>query len=241
MKVLAPAVTCLLTSHMKPTLAQAVDSVLAQTRKDFELVIVDSGQWIGRGDDTSLALAAAHATYSAHPLVRWVTTGEQPRLALRRCPVAWATNEAIRAGLIRGRYMCTFYDDDLYKPEFMEKMAGYLDRHPQTGAVWCSQQRLTLNRDGSHAEAGSIMATGPKYGAQFDCLVDGAQVMWRTRLLDAIGDPWLPEDPEDGCCRHSDGIFLNRVGVTAGEVPNIPDVLTVHRFTPWSAYTPGGT
>ena len=240
MKVLSPAVTCLLTSHMKPTLAAAIDSVLAQTRLDFELVVADSGQWIGRGDDISLALAACHDIYAGHPLIKWVTTGERPGLSERKCPVAWVTNEAIRAGLIRGRYMCTFYDDDLYHPGFMEQMAGYLDGHLEARAVWCSQDRVSMAPDGTHVLGGRIAADRPRSGAEFDCLVDGAQVMWRTEVLGDIGDPWLPEDPADGSCRHSDGIFLNKLGMACGTVPNLFPVLVEHRSTPWSAYTPSG-
>lgn len=238
MKVLSPAVTCLLTSHMKPTLAAAVDSVLAQTRLDFELVIVDSGQWIGRGDDTSRALAACHDMYAGHPLIEWVTTGELPGLAQRRCPVAWAANQAIRAGLARGRYMCTFYDDDLYRPEFMEQMAGYLDAHPEARAVWCSEDRVSVGSDGTSVLEARIPADGPRAGG-WDCQVDGAQVMWRREVLDDIGDPWLPEDPGD-TCRHSDGIFLERLGAACGTVPNLFPVLVEHRFTPWSTYSPSG-
>lgn len=238
MKVLSPAVTCLLTSHMKPVLAQAIDSVLAQTRLDFELVILDSGQWIGRNDHVSQVLAGCHDIYAGHPLVEWVTTGERPGLAQRKCPVAWVTNQAIRAGLVRGRYMCTFYDDDLYRPEFMEQMAGYLDEHPEARAVWCSENRVNLAADGTSVLAGQIPAAAPRSG-DWDCQVDGAQVMWRTEVLDEIGDPWLPEDPGGTCC-HSDGLFLNKLGAVCGTVPNLLPVLVEHRFTPWSAYSPSG-
>jgi len=239
-KVLSPAVTCLLTSHMKPTLAAAVDSVLAQTRQDFALIVLDSGQWIGRGDDVSQALDACHGIYASHPLVEWVTTGERPGLAQRKCPVSWVTNEAIRAGLVRGRYMCTFYDDDLYDPQFMEQMAGYLDDHPETGAVWCSENRVSLYLNGTSAHSYMIPASVPKSGPVFDCQVDGAQVMWRTSLLEKIGDPWLPEDPDVSSCCHSDGIFLNKLGEAAGTVENVAvaDPLVTHRNTPWSTYSP---
>ena len=236
MKVLSPAVTILLTSHMKPCLGDALASVAAQTRRDFECVVLDSGQWIGADGPLAAQMAAVHATWSAHPLVEWVSTGELPGLHLRKCPVAWVTNEAIRAGLVRGRYLCTFYDDDEYYPRFIEVMAGYLDDHPEAGAVWCSQDRLTVARDGTTAAAGRIVADGVRAGPVFDCLVDGAQVMWRTELLGKIGDPWLPEAPDDGC-RHSDGLFLNRLGEVASVWP-VPDVLLAHRFTPWSTYTP---
>lgn len=237
MKVLSPAVTCLLTSHMKPYLRDSLNSLLAQTRQDFHVVVIDSGQWIGQDDPRSKDMAAVYVDFAAHPLIEWVTTGERPGLAQRRCPVAWAANEAIRAGLVRGRYVCTFYDDDVYRPRFMEAMAGFLDDHPEHQAVWCSQHRVRLTAAGPEP-AGQIIAYGPKHGAEFDCQVDGAQVMFRREILDAMGDPWLDENPDAGNCRHSDGIFLNRLGEIAGTVPAVAEVLCEHRFTPLSTYTP---
>lgn len=240
MRVLSPAVTCILASHMKPYLADALASVVAQTRRDIHVLVLDSGQWIGRRDKVSLAMAKVHRAYSGHPLVEWVTTGEGPGLAGRVCPISWVTNEAIRAGLVRGKYVCTFYDDDRYYESYMERMAGFLDEHPQYQAVWCSQGRVSVAADGTETPAGGIPATGPKYGPTFDCRVDGAQVMWRREVLDAIGDPWLPEDRDVSVCRHSDGIFLNKLGTAVGVVPNLPEVLVTHRFTPLSTYSPSG-
>lgn len=238
MKVLFPAVTCVLTSHRKPTLRAALESVLGQTRRDIHVLVLDSGQWIGRGDTLSQTMAGIHGDFAYHPLIEWVTTGEPDGFIRQACPVAYVTNAAIRAGLIRGRYMCTFYDDDRYEPQFMEHMAGYLDDNPATGAVWCSERQVNLRPDGTTEPRAVIAAGAPRAGATFDCQVDGAQVMWRTALLGQIGDPWLPEDPDNASCRHSDGIFLNKLGLACGTVPNVPEVLVEHRHTHWSVYSP---
>lgn len=218
---------------MKPTLGEAIESVLAQTRLDFHLLVVDSGQWRGRDDDISRKIAQTWRCYRLHPLIEWRETGEHPDLRLHKCPVAWATNMAFRSWL-RGRYVATFYDDDLYYPSFVEKMAGYLDEHPEAAAVWCSQDRLRLAADGTISKLGEIRADAPKSGG-WDCAVDGGQVMFRRSVLDFIGDPWMSEEPSS--CSHSDGLFLERLGEVAGIVPNIPETLLAHRFTPWSTYT----
>jgi len=237
-KFLAPAVTIIVTSHMKPTLGEALESVITQTRKDFQCLVLDSGQWIGQPGDLSAAMDAVYRKYAQHPLIEWVFTGEPPDLIRRKCPVAWVTNEAIRAGLPRGRYVCTFYDDDIYDPEFTEEMAGFLDRHPEAGAVWCSEYRA-VGRPGAAAEVtGTIPAGGPKTAGQMDCQVDGAQVMFRREMLDRIGDPWLPEDADEGSCRHSDGIFLERLAQAAGVIPAVSQFLVTHRHTPFSRYSP---
>jgi hypothetical protein len=239
MKLLFPAISCLMTSHLKPTLGDAIASVLAQTRKDFQLLVVDSGQWIGRAGEAEDAIKAAYDEYSGHPLVEWITTGEGPDLVYEACPVAYVTNQVIRSGLIRGEYLCCFYDDDLYKAQFFEKMAGFLDDNPEADVVFCSEERVRLTPDGDHWPEipNHIMALNSKTSC-FDCAVDGAQVMWRTSVLDKIGDPWLPESPSILSCRHSDGIFLEKLMAATrnGTMHNIADVLVTHRVTVHSTY-----
>ncbi len=236
-------VTCILTSHRKPYLRDALASVHAQTDLSrLDIVVADSGQWMDPDgivlpDETSRAMSAVHGTYLTQPWLRWYFTGEGPDLRREKCPVSWATNQVIRAGLVTGDYVCTFYDDDRWHPTFIELMAGYLDDHPDELAVWCSQNRIRLNADGTEHLIGVITAHGPKRPGQWDCQVDGAQVMFRREVLDKIGDPWLPEDPANEACRHSDGIFLEKLAAVAGVVNAIPDVLLDHRFTPISTYT----
>lgn len=238
----SPAVTCIMCVHMKGDLTrESLDSVLAQTRlDDVHLLVVDSGQWRDASGvvDSDLArqMEKVHAEYSEHPNIEWTFTGEGPDLAETKCPVGWATNQAIRQGLVRGRYVCTFYDDDRYHPMFMERMAGYLDDHPDTNAVWCSQRRVALLLDGREIVMGAIPATGTRNGGVWDCQVDGGQVMWRREMFDLIGDPWLPEEPST--CYHSDGLFLNKLGAVAGPVPGIAMALCDNRKTPLSTFSP---
>jgi hypothetical protein len=235
-KFLHPAVTVLLASHMKPYLRDALASVAAQTRTDMQVLVVDSGRWVGQDDERSKQMAAVYEDWQAHPLVEWVFTGEDPVLRQRVCPIGWVTNEVIRAGLVRGRYVCTFYDDDRYDPRFVEVMAGQLDAHPDVAAVWCSEDRVRLDGDVEYP-VGHIPAGGVLSGPVCDNHVDGAQVMFRRACLDAIGDPWLPEDPAVSVCRHSDGIFLDKLA-SLFPVHPVPEVLVTHRFTPISTYTP---
>lgn len=236
-EVADPAVTAVLTSHMKPLLREALESVMAQTRLvDLHVVVVDSGLWHDRDDDISKEMARVFDDFAHLPQVEWVTTEEEPGLPARLCPVAWAFNEAVRMGLVRGRFMCTFYDDDRWHPTFVEKMAGALEADPDVRAVWCSQRRIWLHPDGREDVFGVIAATGPRHGAVNDCRVDGGQVMWRAELLDLIGDPWIPEAPST--CYHSDGLFLDKLGAVAGTIHPVPLILCDNRRTPISTFSP---
>ena len=234
MKFLAPTVSVILTAHMKPFVEEALQSLERQTRQDFGVILVDSGAWRGGDDDIARQMADIHAGWRDHPMVEWVFTAE--RLGSLSCPVGVATNLAIRAGLVNGRYVCHFYDDDEYHPQFIEKMAGYLDEHPDRKAVWCSQDRARIERDGGRSVVGHIPAYDGLTAGNIDCLVDGGQVMYRREVLDALGDPWMPEDP--GLCSHSDGVFLDRVAQVTGPIGAIPDTLVTNRKTPLSAFSP---
>lgn len=240
MKVLSPAVTILQVVHNKPTVAESIRSVLKQSRTDWELIVLDSGLWQNKRDDVSALMERDYGVLHHEPQIEWFITGEREGLRDRKCPISWVTNEAIRAGLVRGRYFCTFYDDDLYMPEFVEKMAGYLDDNPDCDAVRCSQKRTFVNPDGSRGETPPLMATDFISGQNFDCVVDGGQVMMRSTVLEKIGDPWLPEDPDWDSCSHSDGIFFNKLGAVIDKMHFIEDMLMENVKTPHSTYSPTG-
>jgi hypothetical protein len=231
MKALFPTATCLIAAHCKPYLSDILDSVITQTRLDIQVLVVDSGRWLGSEQESDMR--RIYQAYHDHPIIEWMFTGEAPSMYQRTCMISRVTNEVIRAGLVRGQYFCTGYDDDLYYPEFMEKMIGYLETH-RADAVQCGQARVRLDVEGNRTLRGYILATGNKSGPVFDCQVDGMQVMISRRILDAIGDPWYEEDVQQ--CHHSDGVFLNKVGVLT-EVHAIPEVLCEHRFTPLATYT----
>lgn len=237
MKVLNPAISVIMPSHMKPEyLPDALDSLLEQTRLDLHVIVVDSGEWINKQDERSLAMQATYLTYSAQPLVEWHTLGELPGLIARKCPYAYIINEVLGHGLARGRYISFATDDDIFKPTYMEQMAGFLDNNPDAPAVYCAQDRITLHEDGTQSERGGLPADEPR--TKFDQYVDLLQVMVRASVMGAIREStgeWLPEEPDDSVCRHADGIFLDKIGELAS-VPNIAEALVIHRFTPLSTY-----
>jgi glycosyltransferase involved in cell wall biosynthesis len=108
----APAVTVVTPLwNAAATLAEAVASVRAQTRGDWEMVIVDDGSTDGSG-----ALAARLA--AGEPRLRLIAWAENRGAAAAR-------NAAIRAA--RGRFL-TFLDaDDRWRADKLERQIGYME------------------------------------------------------------------------------------------------------------------
>lgn len=103
--------------NARRTIRAAIRSVLAQTRGDFELLVVDDGS----RDDTP----------------EQVERFDDARVSLLRQENAGpgaARNLAIRAG--SGRYVSMLDSDDLWLPEYLETMAGILDREPEIGLAY---------------------------------------------------------------------------------------------------------
>lgn len=102
-------------------LPECLDSLAAQTREDWEAVIVDDGS---TDPDTLAALEAA---------------GERPRVHVLHfanggLPVA--RNRGAQAAMVAGADALMFLDaDDRIEPTYLEKATAVLDRHPEASAV----------------------------------------------------------------------------------------------------------
>jgi glycosyltransferase involved in cell wall biosynthesis len=100
------------------TVASSIRSVLAQTRGDFELVIVDDGSTDGT--------AAVIEPFLADRRLRLV---RQENRGLAR-----ARNAGIEVA--RGRYVSFIDSDDLYLPSYLEAYGGALDADPQAAFAY---------------------------------------------------------------------------------------------------------
>jgi glycosyltransferase involved in cell wall biosynthesis len=100
------------------TIGAAIRSVLAQTRPDFELIVVDDGSL----DDT----VAVVARFEADDRVRLLRQENSGPGAAR--------NRAIASG--RGPYVSMLDSDDLWLPTYLETMAGILDDNPEVGLAY---------------------------------------------------------------------------------------------------------
>ncbi len=99
-----------------PYVAKAIQSVLAQTFTDYELVIVDDGS-----KDDSAEIAAN--TIEGHPNCRL--------LKQENAGVSMARNNGVAAS--HGDYLCFLDADDWWKPTFLEEMTRLIEEFPDAG------------------------------------------------------------------------------------------------------------
>ncbi len=116
----APAFSVLMAAYeTEPYIEEAIHSVVAQTRSDWELIIVDDGSPDGLVERVVPFLSLANVC-----LIR------QPNRGL-----AAARNRA--ASVARGRYLAVLDSDDALLPDYLESVGAVLDGRPRTAMVAC--------------------------------------------------------------------------------------------------------
>lgn len=126
-----PLVSVVLPTHNRvELLAGAVESVLAQTERRLELIVVDDGSM----DSTPEYLAA---------LTRRDLRARSIRLENPRGGGA-ARNEGIR--LSQGEWVAFLDDDDRWLPTKIEKQLATLRAHPNAVAASCGYERVFASR-----------------------------------------------------------------------------------------------
>ncbi len=114
----APALSVLMPAYNGAALiAETIESVLAQSFADFELIVVDDCST----DDTWDVLQRF-----ADPRIRLLRAAENGGPVLAR-------NQAFAQ--VRGRYVAGLDQDDLCAPDRFARQVAYLDAHPQVALV----------------------------------------------------------------------------------------------------------
>ena len=185
-----------------PLLAEAVNSVLAQSYRDFELIVVDDGST----DATAKELPKMNSR------LRFLST---PRRG-----VAAARNLGVREA--RGHYVAFLDSDDLWLSRKLEKQTQFMQQHPefhicQTDETWM-RNGVRVNPKIIHQKpSGDIFSRSLEL-----CLVSPSAVMMTKALFERTGgfDEAFP------VCEDYD-LWL-RISAQH-QVPLIPDRLTIKR------------
>ncbi len=146
--VASPLVTVIMPTYNRCDFtAESVESVLAQTMDDWELLIVNDG-----GDRR---VEEVLEKYLADPRVRYVYA-EHGGLGSAR-------NVAISAG--RGRYAAQLDDDDVFYPDHLATLAGFMQANPEAKLAYTDANRAFQRKDGGEWRT---VRTKVPYSVDFD-------------------------------------------------------------------------
>ncbi len=158
-------------------LGAAIESVLAQTFTDFEIIVIDDGS-----EDDSAAVAARY------PQVRYFYHEHSGISVTRNFAISKARGEIV-----------AFLDaDDLWQPQKLEKQVAYLDSHPDCQLVYTlvqnffdadpesmtqrQEQLLTANMDHCLVTCCIRRKLYETYGGYREDYPYGEDTHWVTRL-----------------------------------------------------------
>lgn len=136
------------TYNRKAYLREAIDSVLAQTYTDYEIIVVDDGSTDGTGE----ALAAAYGEQ-----IRYVRQDNQGESVAR--------NRGLE--LAQGEYVALLDSDDLWLPEKLARQMTAIETDAKVGLVFCQSwiidgegRRVHDIPHGTHLRNGKLTLEG---------------------------------------------------------------------------------
>jgi glycosyltransferase involved in cell wall biosynthesis len=122
----SPLVSVIIATYNRSRIiSQAIESVLGQTFRDYEIIVVDDGGSDGTEDLLRSRFAGKILT---------IRKDKNEGLSAAR-------NTGIKAS--RGTYIALLDDDDCWLPEKLELQVGLIEQRPSLGLVYCNS--LTVN------------------------------------------------------------------------------------------------
>ena len=166
---MAPLVSVILPTYDRwPMVSEAVESVLQQSFRQFELIVVDDGSQDGTAE-------GLYQRYGTSLLV--VSQPRRGVAAARNLGFSWSS----------GRYVAFLDSDDLWRPTKLEIQAAFMESHPeieicQTEEIWV-RNGVRVNPKRRHRKP-----SGDIFHASLGlCLVSPSAVMMTRELLRRLG------------------------------------------------------
>jgi len=196
-------------------LGQAIESILSQTFRDFEFIIIDGGS-----KDSTPAILAHYQQMDDRIRVYYQ---ENQRLV-----------DSLNMGcqLARGKYIARMDADDISLPQRLVRQVDFMEARPEIGILGTWAQ--SIDESGKKVENWHPPASPGLVGwclILSNCLIHGS-VMMRRNVVEEMGfyKPAASQAPEDY------DLWARASLVT--QVANIPEILV--RYRVWQASTSAG-
>lgn len=173
-KVSDPDVSVIIPTYDRPDyLEETVTSVLSQTYKKFELIVVNDG-----GPD------------KAAEILNKIGSDRIRYIKIEHGGISAALNAGVAHS--RGQYIAYLDDDDIYYPDHLETLAGYLDDRPEAQFAYTLSWRC-VQRQGANGweTVEKKLANNRPYDREklksMNLIQTTGSVMHRRELAEAVG------------------------------------------------------
>jgi len=194
-------------------LAETIESILAQTYGDFELIVADDGS-----EDGTLEIAKAYEGRDSRIKV----------ISLSHKGEVHARNQAIKHTNPDSMYLLNHDSDDISLSTKLERLVGYLQQHPEIAIVGCFAEYFD---DVGNCKGWPPLEYEPaqirKTFGQLNSMINSASLV-RREVFESIGDYHEEFRSVD------DYDFYARALMAGFELANIPEVLHKIRLHPES-------
>jgi len=164
---------CIPTYNGEQFIAEAISSVLSQTYSAIELIISDD-----QSQDYTLAIAQSFQKQTSIPIS-----------ILTHHPLGLAENSNFCIDQSQGKYIKFLYQDDILKPNCIEKMVDLAEIDPDIGLVFSPREMFFLNQDDIDLD---LMAVYQEFANLHQSWLNLNSIQWGTELL---ADPNLWQHP----------------------------------------------
>jgi len=182
-------VSIIMTSYNKPEfVGKAIEGVLNQTFKDFELLLMDDNS-----NEETQKVIASYLQDKRIKYFRSNTRSITERVQKTRYCVL--INEALNK--VQGKYISYATDDNVYRPERLQKMVDYLDNHPEVQILYSASKIMHL--DGKGEVLRTVERPAQKITWLAPCTIDHCSSVHRRTILPIIFEKWgsyWDENPE---------------------------------------------
>ena len=197
--------------NVAPYLREAMDSILAQTFQDFELIVLDDCS-----PDNSAEILD---TYTDERIVRY--RGE------KNMGLSNVLNVGMQ--LARGEFIARMDSDDLSTHERLAVQVAYLEAHPEVDICSCGMQLFGAKQETWVRETN---VEDVKITALFHSPILHASSMWRREAFERVGLRFLQE-----MVPAEDYDMWTRAMAAGLRLVNIPQVMYLYRIHPSQATT----
>lgn len=185
---------------------QAIESVLAQTFADFELIIVE---------DPSAASARPVLDALADSRIRYFANDTRTSLVRQH-------NRALAE--TRGRFICRFDADDICEPDRVQRELEFLQANPDVDVVGSNltiidERSRVVGRRGYPATHAAIVAAMRRFNP-----IANSSVMFRRQIYERFGG-W-----RDAALPAQDYEWYSRLAAGGARFANLPEALVRYRL-----------